>query len=220
MARRKKAKKTSTKGLRGKYTGFIDPYRESYTTEQLKAYRRKYAKMVNQRLVRLERSGYKITDSPALEFLAKTGRRRFSETLEYKGSRDKLKSEIATLTGFAGSLRSTTEGIKAIVKSTSETIKKNFDIDLDPADMTFLLENFNDFKSAVKMNSDALLQALGEVSGDITNRDQIKDIIKELGRKRTAKSQAQAIYDAMYKGKEGAPPRKEKTAAIREAILK
>lgn len=219
MAKRK-TRTVKTSGLRGRYSGFIDPYRESYTTAQLEQYRRKYAKMVNQRLVRLERSGFKMGDSPAFEYLAKTGRRRFSETLEFKGSRDKLKSEIAVLTGFASSLRSTTEGIKAITEQTANTLRKNFNLELDPSDMTFLLENFNDFKSAVKMNSDALLQALGEVSGDITSKDQIKAIITELKNKRTVQSQANAIYKAVYKGKKGAPAKAGKVNALKGAIIK
>lgn len=217
MAKRRK-QTARVKGLRGKYGGFIDPYRESYTTAQLEQYRRKYAKMVNQRLVRLERSKYKLVDSPALEYLGKAGRRRFSEQLQFKGSRNDLKREIALLTGFASSLRSTSEGIQQIVQKTSNTMRDRFGLDLDPSEMGFLLENFNDFKSAVKMNSDALLQAIGEVSGDITNKDQIKQIVKELKNKKTVESQADAIYKTMYGRKRKG--KADKIEAIKGAIIR
>lgn len=215
---KKKSRKTSSKGLRAQYGGFIDPYRQSYTTDELMAYRRKYAKMVNQRIVRLERAGYSISDHPAVEYLTKRGRKRFSETPGFKGGRDELKREISVLTGFASSMRSTREGIQKIVAQTSKTIRENYGVQLSGSEMEFLLKNFNDFKSAVKMNSDALLQALGEVSGDITNKDQIRKIIAELKDKKTVKSQAAAIYDALYKGKKGAPKRAGKVAAIRTAL--
>ena len=232
MAKRR-TNKVNKQSLTGKYTGYADPYRSSYTTDELLALRRKYAKAVNQRLVRQERAGFKIGDSPALELLAKQGRRRFSEVkgipahltrtdASGKTTVDKnaLKREISALSGFLSSIRTTKEGIREIAKATGRTLDKSFGVKLQPKELDFLLRNFNDFKSAIKMNSDALLQAIGEVSGDITNKDQIKRIIEELKDKKTQKEQAAAIYDAMYAGRKKAPARAEKVKAIRKAIRK
>lgn len=234
MAKRRRKNKVDTSKLVGKYTGYADPYRQSYTTDELLALRRKYAKAVNQRLVRQERAGFKIGDSPALELLAKQGRRRFSEV---KGTpkhllktdaksgktsvdRNALKREISALTGFLGSVRTTREGRQRIFEETSKTFGQNFGIQLNKEEFDFLLKNFNDFKSAVKMNSDALLQAIGEVSGDITNKDQIKRIIAELKEAKTVQEQAAAVYDATYRRRECKPERAEKIDAIIEAIIK
>lgn len=232
MAKRR-TNKVNKQSLTGKYTGYADPYRSSYTTDELLALRRKYAKAVNQRLVRQERAGFKIGDSPALELLAKQGRRRFSEVkgipahltrtdASGKTTVDKnaLKREISALSGFLSSIRTTKEGIREIAKAIGRTLEKSFGVKLQPKELDFLLRNFNDFKSAIKMNSDALLQAIGEVSGDITNKDQIKRIIEELKDKKTQKEQAAAIYDAMYSGRKKAPARAEKVKAIRKAIRK
>lgn len=227
---KKKSTKVNKSSLRGKYTGYADPYRQSYTTNELLALRRKYAKAVNQRLVRQERAGFSIGDSPALELLAKMGRRRFSEVAgapahlrnaDGNVDRNALKREIATLTGFLTSIRTTTEGVKSIVKSTSKTLQNRYGVNLSGAEMDFLLRNFNDFKAAVKMNSDALLQALGEVSGDITNRQQIKSIIKELKDKKTTQEQAAAIYEGVYKRRKKNRPEMGKTiSAIEKALLR
>ena len=238
MAKRRN-NKVNRRSLIGKYTGYADPYRSSYTTDELLALRRKYAKAANQRLVRagfktkVPREGFKIGDSPALELLAKQGRRRFSEVkgipahltkTDAKGKtvvdRNALKREISVLTGFLGSIRTTKEGRREIARQVGKTLDENFGVKLKPKELEYLLNNFNDFKSAVKMNSDALLQAIGEVSGDITNKDQIKQIIDELKDKKTQKEQSAAIYDAMYAGRKKAPARAEKVKAIRKAIRK
>lgn len=234
MARRRKASKVNKSKLTGRYEGFADPYRESYTTDQLIALRRKYAKAVNQRMVRAERAGMKIADSPALELLAKQGRARFSEArgipahllrtdASGKTSVDKnaLKREISTLTGFLGSVRTTREGIQAIQKSTSNTFEKKYGVKLAPSELKYLLQNFNDFKSAIKLNSDAILQAIGEVSGDITNKQQIKQIVKELKQAKTTQEAARAVYEGAYKRrKKNRPEAGAKIAAIEKAIIK
>lgn len=234
MAKKRKAPRVDKSKLVGKYTGYADPYRQSYTTDELLALRRKYAKAVNERLVRQERAGFKIGDSPALELLAKQGRRRFSEVkgipahlsrTDAKGrttvDKNALKREISTLTGFLSSARTTKEGMTAIQKATSETFEKKFGVKLQPRELKYLLQNFNDFKSAIKLNSDAVLQAIGEVSGDITNRQQIKAIVKELKQAQTTQEAAKAVYEGTYKRrKKNRPDAGPKIAAIEKAILK
>lgn len=199
-------RKTSMKGLRAKYTGYADPYRQSYTTGQLLDLRRQYAKAVNQRILRMERGGYMISDSPAFEELAKQDRKRFSELrtpkhlVTEKGiSRSALKKEISILTGFLGSVLTTKEGRSAVTGQIMGTIRKNYPgMGLSEEDLDYLLRNFNDFKAAVKIDSDALLRIISAVSTDITNSDQIKAIVDELKEAKTIKEQAQAVYDALY----------------------
>jgi len=199
-------RKTSMKGLRAKYTGYADPYRSSYTTGQLLDLRRQYAKAVNQRILRMERGGYMISDSPAFEELAKQDRKRFSEMrtpkhlVTEKGiSRSALKKEIGILTGFLGSILTTKEGRSAVTGQIIGTIRKNYPgMRLSEEDLDYLLRNFNDFKAAVKIDSDALLRIISAVSTDITNSDQIKAIVDELNKAKTIKEQAEAVYNALY----------------------
>lgn len=234
MAKKRKAPRVDKSKLRAKYTGYADPYRQSYTTSELLALRRKYAKAVNQRIRRMSAAGYKIGDSPALEMLSKQNKTRFSEV---KGipkhllrenskkqmvlDKNALKREISTLTGFLGSVRTTVEGVNEIVKKTGETFEKKFGIKLQPRELKYLLENFNDFKSAIKFNSDAVLQVIGEVSGDITNRQQIKAIVKELKQAQTTQEAAKAVYQGAYKRrKKNRPDAGPKIAAIEKAMIK
>lgn len=199
-------RKTSMKGLRAKYTGYADPYRQSYTTGQLLDLRRQYAKAVNQRILRMERGGYMISDSPAFEELAKQDRKRFSEQrtpkhlVTEKGiSRSALKKEVSILSGFLGSILTTKEGRTAVTGQIMGTIQKNYPgMKLSKGDLDYLLRNFNDFKAAVKIDSDALLRTISAVSTDITNGDQIKEIVDELKEAKTIKQQAQAVYNALY----------------------
>ena len=199
-------RKTSMKGLRAKYTGYADPYRQSFTTGQLLDLRRQYAKAVNQRILRMERGGYMISDSPAFEELAKQDRKRFSELrtpkhlVTEKGiSRSALKKEVSILSGFLGSVLTTKEGRSAVTSQIMGTMRNKYPgMKLSNADLDYLLRNFNDFKAAVKIDSDALLRIISSVSTDITNSDQIKAIVDELKEARTIKEQAQSVYNALY----------------------
>ena len=232
MAKKRKAPRVDKSKLRAKYTGYTDPYRQSYTTSELLALRRRYAKAVNQRLVRMKAAGFKIGDSPALEMLSKQNRRRFSEV---KGipkhllrenskkqmvlDKNALKREISTLTGFLGSVRTTVEGVNKIVEKTSETFAKDFGVKLDKREITYLLENMNDFKSSIKFDSSAALQAIGTVSGDITNKQQIKAIINEMKEAKNLQEAAKAVYNGAYKRRpKNRPDKDEKIAEILEAF--
>ena len=175
----------------------IDPYRQAYSRSELEAYRRKYAKRANQRMVRLERAGMTVNE-PVREYLTQIGRNRYSEQRDYKGSLQQLKREIASLTGFLESERSTVRGRKKIAKKTRKTMKDRYGVDLSEKETEYLLNNFDDFKEAVNMNSDALLQAIGEVSGDVDSKEKIDKIVKELRGKKSVEERAQAIHKAVY----------------------
>lgn len=234
MAKKRKTPRVDKSKLRAKYTGYADPYRESYTTDQLLALRRKYAKAANQRIRRMSDAGYKISDSPALELLSKQNKTRFSEVRgvpkhllrenakkQMVIDKNALKREVSTLSGFLGSVRTTVEGTNEIITKTGETFAKKFGIELQRGELKYLLENFNDFKSAIKFNSDAILQAIGEVSGDITNKQQIKQIVKELKQAKTTQEAARAVYEGAYKRrKKNRPEAGAKIAAIEKAIIK
>lgn len=200
---------------------YPDVYRQAFTITELQNMRRQYAKAANQRLVRLERSGANMGNIPNLDYLGE--RKRFSENPKYlEGQRRALQREISVLTGFLGSKRSTKSGRREIASKTRKTLKERYGVDLDPEETEFLLNNFDDFKAAVKMNSDALLQVIGETSGDITNKDQIKQIVNELRNKRTTRSQAEAIWKSVYKDmpRSQKPAKGETINNLMKAILK
>lgn len=195
----------------------IDVYRESYTRQELEKIRRTYAKRANQRMVRLEQAGYRVNE-PVTEYLQQQGRRRFSETPTFKGTDAQLKREISALTGFMESERSLVSGRRRIRERTSRTLKERYGVDLSDDELEYLLNNFDDFKSAVSINSDALLQAIGSVSGQVDSKKKILSIVKELKGKKSAQDQAKAVYKAVYGRK-----RKNKANiidSIIEAIIK
>lgn len=209
----------------------IDVYRQSFSTKDLLDIRRKYAKRANQRIRRLEAAARQnkanIGTEPVFTYLRQIGRAnkglgRFSESKDFVRNEDgkidrwQLKYEISTLAGFLGAERSTIAGRREIAKRTISTMAERYGLKLDEDEAIYLLENFDDFKSMVYMNSDALLQAIGAVAGDITKKEQINKIVDELKGKKTVKTQTDAVYRAMYgrKRKGAAAMKADITAAI------
>lgn len=196
MARKKRFFKPKATGST-KYD-VVDVYRQAFSRQELLDIRRQYSKRANQRILRLERAGAGIGSEPVFTYLRQIGRRRFSEGKGFKGTTWQLKREISALAGFLGAERSTVAGRQAIAKRTISTMAQRYGLNLDSDEAVYLLEHFDEFKSQVQMNSDALLQAIGSVSGDVTKPEQIDKIINELRNKRTVKSQSEAVYRAMY----------------------
>jgi len=112
------------------YARDFNPYAKGVTIEELAKVRRQLAKVMNQRMVRLENnkspySGESYTFGAydiMSDYLRNKGRRRFSETLEpaeYKNkdgklSKSKLANEIRTLQGFEEMKSSQISGMHAI----------------------------------------------------------------------------------------------------------
>jgi hypothetical protein len=139
------------------YTNF-NPWRGSYSIQELQRVRRAAAKAANQRMVRLERgesaiSGEKLDQFGAIvqtrEYLSNQGRNRFSETQIQKGwTVNDYKREIAELQSFLNSKSSTVRGQHQIEAARIKTFKaKGIDIASN--------KEFYDF-----LNSDVYLKLL------------------------------------------------------------
>ena len=153
------------------------------------------------------------SNSYALSYLAQQGRNRFIERKNVNMTEQQLKREIAVLTGFLESKMSTVQGQKQIAKSTKNTFKEKYNIDLDNAEMEYFLYHFDEFRDALGYGSDSVVKLMGEVSGDITNADQIKKLIRSMRRSKDMKHKAQNIYKNLYKGT-NAKPNKDKKKII------
>lgn len=94
----------------------IDLRGRFYAIEELESLRRKFAKRANQRLLRLERAGldYYAYDRAQLYLNRTRGTNRFSESKNYKGSKQALLRELDALTTFLGSKTSTVAGQRQI----------------------------------------------------------------------------------------------------------
>lgn len=110
----------------------IDVYRASLTPQDLAQVRRTLAKRANQRLVRLERATSKVTGEEygnigaapiAREYLSRTGRRRFTESLKTDMSYEEQRREIVNLQAFLQSKSSTVQGIRDIERQRIETFE-------------------------------------------------------------------------------------------------
>jgi len=119
-----------------KYTA--DVFHRSYTQAELLDYRRKLAKVANQRMVRLERgeslmTGKNLTYGAydvAKDYLKSAGRNRFSEVRKYGGNTNDLRMEIVALESFLNAKSSTVKGfhdveIKRIQWAAGELCLKN-----------------------------------------------------------------------------------------------
>ena len=122
------------------YARDFDPYGKGVTIEELQRIRRQLAKVMNQRMVRLERAESPITGEKYTfgsydkmqDYLAKQGKasikgtdtRRFAETLDPKMSRRELQKEIRAMQNFEQQVSSRVAGMKEIEKKRVETFKK------------------------------------------------------------------------------------------------
>lgn len=120
---------------RNKWLEFFEEYPTTkLTTEQLRQAEKSLAKAVNQRLVRLERSGVKKTTvrdtlrSNMEDINNFTAKGRVS-TAE-KSRRDTIKS-INTMRNFLNAETSTVQGLKAYKKDVQQTFAANFDMDIE-----------------------------------------------------------------------------------------
>ena len=117
----------------------FDPYAKGVTMDELKRIRRQLAKVMNQRMVRLEQAVSPITGEDYTfgsyekmqSYLTKQGKapikgtekRRFAEALDPGMSRRLLKKEIRILQGFEQHKSSTVAGMRAIEEKRIQTFK-------------------------------------------------------------------------------------------------
>lgn len=180
------------------YARDFDPYSKGVTIEELQRFRRQLAKVMNQRMVRLEQAKSPVTGESYTfgsydkmqDYLAKQGKapikgsdtRRFAETLDPKMSRRQLQKEIRALQSFEDTVSSRVSGMKQIEKKRIETMKKQ---GLDVT--TARSKDFYDF-----LNSETYQELLRSFTSE--------DIIEEYDKKvRKEKKTGEDIGEAFRK---------------------
>lgn len=165
----------------------FNPYAKGVTIEELQRIHRQLAKVMNQRMVRLEQAKSPVTGESYTfgayekmkDYLDAQGRNRFSELKDPHMSAAQLKKEIRVLQGFEESPSSRVAGMKAIEKKRLSTFK---DKGLDPS--TVSNKDFYDFLNGQTferlsriIDSDRIVEEYNRVSKDGAKLD---DIVKAL----------------------------------------
>lgn len=174
----------------------FDPYAKDVTREELLQIRRQLAKVMNQRMVRLENARSPVTGEDYTfgsydkmqDYLEKAGRQkmadregglRFAETLNVDMSNRQLIKEIKALQGYSGHISSTVAGMHKIEKKRQETFEAK---GLDPKVVSS--KDFYDFlntqtfdRIANILNSDMVNEEVNRVAKEGAPMDQIIDAI-------------------------------------------
>lgn len=116
----------------------FDPYAKDVTREELQQIRRQLAKVMNQRMVRLEQAKSPVTGEAYTfgtydkmrDYLDAQGRNRFSEVKDNKMTTAQLKKEIRVLQGFEETPSSRVAGMRKIERKRISAFK---DKGLDPS---------------------------------------------------------------------------------------
>lgn len=160
----------------------VNAYSKSLTVSDFNTIYRTLAKRVNQRLVRLERSGAKMGNMAAVGYLEHIGRRRFKERPRFTEFSDfaTIRKEITIMQGFLSSKRSTKSGRKQILEKTGNTFANKHGLDLNNESLDSFLTDFEDTKAAASMASDLIVSILASVTNEKTKSEKVDEIIKEI----------------------------------------
>ena len=174
----------------------FDPYGKDVTREELLQIRRQLAKVMNQRMVRLENARSPVTGEDYTfgsydkmqDYLEKAGRQkmanregglRFAETLNVDMSNKQLIKEIKALQGYSEHVSSTVAGMHKIEKKRQATFKAK---GLDPKVVSS--KDFYDFLNTQTfdrisniLNSDMVNEEVNRVAKEGVPMDQIIDAI-------------------------------------------
>lgn len=161
----------------------FDPYNPFVTREDLQRIRRQLAKVMNQRMVRLENTISPVSGEAYTfgsydkmqEYLTKRGRvpiqgtdiRRFSEVLDPKMSVRELRKEIRILQGFEGHVSSQVKGMKQIERKRIATFaKKGIDVKVAGSKEFYDFLNSKTFeKMGSVFDSDQLVEEYNRTAG-------------------------------------------------------
>lgn len=161
----------------------FDPYNPFVTREDLQRIRRQLAKVMNQRMVRLENTispvsgeAYTFGSYDKMQsYLTKRGRapiqgtdiRRFSELLDPKMSVRELRKEIRILQGFEGHVSSQVKGMKQIERKRIATFaKKGIDVKVAGSKEFYDFLNSKTFeKMGSVFDSDQLVEEYNRTAG-------------------------------------------------------
>lgn len=170
----------------------FNPYAKDVTLEELQRIRRQLAKVMNQRMVRLEQAKSPVSGESYTfgayekmrDYLAaqgRTGKMRFSELKDPHMSAAQLKKEIRILQGFEEAPSSRVAGMKQIEKKRKETFEAK---GLDPK--TISNKDFYDFLNGQTferlsriIDSDQIIEEYNRVAKEGVNLDKIVDALDE-----------------------------------------
>lgn len=167
---------------KGKYQDLNVYQDKSLTVSDYSMIYNTLAKRVNQRLVRLERSGAKTGSMAAVGYLGTIGRNRFKERNRFTEFSDfrQVKKEITIMQSFLNSERTTKSGRKRIIIKTSGTLSKEYGLNLNNQSLDSFLSAFEDTKAASAMSSDLIISILSSVTNERTTPEKVNEIIKEI----------------------------------------
>lgn len=167
----------------------FDPYAKDITLEDLRRIRRQLAKVMNQRMVRLEQAKSPVTGEAYTfgtydkmrDYLDAQGRNRFSEVKDVKMSASQLKKEIRILQGFEESPSSKVSGMRAIEKKRLTAFK---DKGIDPSVVSN--KDFYDFLNGQTferlsriIDSDRIVEEYNRVAKEGVSVDDIVSALDE-----------------------------------------
>lgn len=165
-----------------------DYARQMNRNDVLKEYR-KLAKRANQRLVTLEKQGYKMPYGEAKLFLDKQGKTRFQERLtkyEKGKSTNELKREMEIIYNFLGSKQTTISGKKAIEKEVKERMKRDYDLSLDNDMFKDFMGSLNRLKDKLSFDYEDALKIAGDYFSQkkSISREDVRALISQMGQAR------------------------------------
>lgn len=182
------------------YARNFNPYGKNVTIEELRRVRRQLAKVMNQRMVRLEQNKSPITGESYTfgaynlmsDYLKKKDRNRFSEVLKPKDmSKKDLQKEIRTLQGFEELKSSQISGMHQIEKLRKETLTADVVVDGQIVrhalnEETVSNKDFYDFLNSKtyselveKIDSDKIVEMFDRTSTEGATKDQIVSALND-----------------------------------------
>lgn len=182
------------------YARDFNPYGKNVTIEEIQRVRRQLAKVMNQRMVRLEQNKSPITGEPYTfgaydlmrDYLKKKDRNRFSEVLKPKDmSKRDLQKEIRELQGFEELKSSRISGMHQIEKLRKETLTSDVVVDGQIvrralSEETVSNKDFYDFLNSKtyselveKIDSDKIVETFDRASTEGATKDQIVSALNE-----------------------------------------
>lgn len=146
--------------------------------EELEKYRRKIAKVANQRLVELEKRGYYTGAHESVAWLAQRDKKRFLERIRKPEfyDRDSLMSELNVITNFLNTPSTTIRGRKAVIKKLSKSFAEK-GIELSDGAMSVLVDHFDRLKDN-KGRYDINFGNILAVTNKKTTADEMRELIR------------------------------------------
>lgn len=168
------------------------------TTPELLKLRRKLAKRINQRMLRLEKKGFTAERGGAYadyqDLLNRffDGAKRIPENLSTFG-RGSFKSQVKALQKILKEKTSTVQGWREVIDKRLETFKVKYGIDFKSNNEMFDFIHSEEFKKVASLyDSKQALRIIGKKQSDGADIDEIQESLKEF-RSKTDRNVAEQI---------------------------